>query len=217
MTAEFRRPRAVRLGRMVEKGIAGRLVNPHRVFVLSGPSGVGKNTIAERLCRQGRAVRAVTATTRPPQASEVDGKDYHFVGEEEFRRWIEEGRLVEHTNYLGHYYGTPLASVNEAAGSGRPVILTIDVDGGLQIKQKCPQVGLIFVGPPSEEELKRRLRDRRRDDTVSIEQRLRRAREEYEYADKYDFRVVNDDLERAVEEIAQIMAPQCTPEDKGSP
>ncbi|MHC4480117.1 MAG: guanylate kinase [Planctomycetota bacterium] len=191
---------------MADEGGAERLVDPGRVYVLSGPSGVGKNTIASRLCQRGGAARAVTATTRPPRAGEVDGRDYHFVDEEQFLRWIREGRLLEHTKYVDHYYGTPLASVNRAAAEGLPVLLTIDVDGALQMKRRWPEVTLIFVEPPSGEELQRRLRARRRDDTVDISQRLRRAREECEYADQYDFRVVNDDLEGAVQEVARIVA-----------
>lgn len=202
--------------RMVDNSAAGCLEDPRRVFVLSGPSGVGKNTIADRLCREGRAVRAVTATTRPPRPGEVDGRDYLFVGEDEFRRWIQNGRVVEHTNYVGHYYGTPLESVNKAAASGLPVILTIDVDGGLQIKAKWPQVTLIFISAPSDEELRRRLGRRGRDDAASIEERLRRARQEYECAERYDFRVVNDRLDRAVDEIEQIMSSRCGPETEHS-
>ncbi|MHC4787853.1 MAG: guanylate kinase [Planctomycetota bacterium] len=191
---------------MADEGGAERLVDPGRVYVLSGPSGVGKNAIASRLSQRGGAARAVTATTRPPRAGEVDGRDYHFVDEEQFLRWIREGRLLEHTKYVDHYYGTPLASVNRAAAEGLPVLLTIDVDGALQMKRRWPEVTLIFVEPPSGEELQRRLRARRRDDTVDISQRLRRAREECEYADQYDFRVVNDDLEGAVQEVARIVA-----------
>jgi len=190
---------------------ADGLLNPCHVFVLSGPSGVGKNTIADKLRREGRAVRAITATTRPPKPGEVDGRDYIFVSEDGFRQWIKEGRLIEHTRYLGHYYGTPLASVNQAGASGLPVILTIDVDGGLQIKKKLPEASLIFIEAPSEEELRRRLKHRRRDDTVSIEQRIERARQEYKYADLYDFRVVNDELDHAVEIVAGIISRQCKP------
>jgi guanylate kinase len=191
---------------MRDEPASGQLTDPGRVFVLSGPSGVGKNTLAEALRRRREAVRAVTATTRPPRPGEVAGRDYAFVSEETFRRWIEEGRLAEHARYVGHYYGTPLASVNEAAASGLPVLLTIDVEGGLQVKRKWPEVTLIFVEPPSEQELRRRLRARGRDDEESIEQRLRRAKEEYEYAPRYDFRIVNDDLERTVERVADIMS-----------
>ncbi len=191
---------------MGERKTGDGLLNARRVFILSGPSGVGKNTIAGKLCERGVAVRAVTATTRAPEPGEVDGRDYYFISRDEFRRWIDEGRLVEHTQYLSEYYGTPLFSLNEAAESGLPVILTIDVDGGLQMKRKWPEVTLVFVKPPSWEELQERLRQRRRDTTRSVIRRLERAEEEYAYADDYDYCVVNDELDEAVEEVTRIIS-----------
>ncbi|MFO7959025.1 MAG: guanylate kinase [Candidatus Brocadiia bacterium] len=181
------------------------LVNPRQLFVISGPSGVGKNTVAAELCRRGLAVRAVTATSREPRPGEEDGADYLFISEDEFERWIEEGRLLEYTRYVGNYYGTPVESVNRAAAEGLPVLLTIDVDGGLQIKRRWPEVTLIFLEPPSERELRRRLEARGRDEDESIERRLRRARQEMEYAERYDHRVVNDRLEDALSRIQRIM------------
>jgi guanylate kinase len=206
----------VRLAPQNETDAAGRLARPGWVFVLSGPSGVGKNTIADRLRARGLAVRAVTATTRPPKPGEKDGRDYLFVSEEEFRRWLREGRLAEHTQYVGHYYGTPLASVDRAGESGLPTVLTIDVDGGLQLKRKFPEVTLIFVGPPSEQELRRRLEGRGRDDADTIERRIRRAREECALAGQYDYRIVNDALGQAVEKVADIIARRTRREDNRS-
>lgn len=196
---------------MSEKSTAEDLVEPRQLFVLSGPSGVGKNTVADRLCRRGRAVRAVTATTRRPRPGEVDGRDYWFVSEEQFRDCMASGRLVEHTRYVGHYYGTPLESVNRAADSGLPVILTIDVDGGVQLKERWPQATLIFLEPPSEEELRRRLSGRGQDDEANVARRVARAREEMAYAGRYDFRVVNAELDDAVAQVEQIMACRCPP------
>ncbi len=191
---------------MDEKNNADWQINPRQLFILSGPSGVGKNSIAAELCRRSLACRAVTATTRPPRPGEVDGKDYHFIGKDEFERWIQQRQLIEHTEYLGRYYGTPFSSLERAAASKLPILLTIDVDGGLQVKSKWPEATLIFVRPPSEGELRRRLDERRRDDTDSMEQRLQRSHVEYTYADKYDFCVVNDDLSKAVEEVAHIIS-----------
>ena len=194
----------------------GALSNPRQVFVLSGPSGVGKNTIADALRRQGSAVRAVTATTRPARPGEVDGKDYAFLSEDEFRRWMAEGRLVEHTRYLGRYYGTPADAVNRAAASGLPVVLTIDVDGALQMKRQWPEVTLVFIEAPSEEELRRRQLSRGGDDPAAVERRLKRARRERAYAGRYDYRVVNDDLGRAVAEVARILAGAGKPSERAS-
>ena len=182
------------------------LIEPRQLFVLSGPSGVGKNTVADRLCLRGLAVRAVTATTRRPRPGEVDGRDYRFVSEQTFAEWLESGRLLEHTRYVGHYYGTPVESVNRAAAQGLPVILTIDVDGGVQLKARWPQATLVFVQPPDEDELRRRLSARGRDGDENVERRLARAREEMAYAPRYDYRIVNADLDEAVAEIEQIMA-----------
>ena len=183
-----------------------KLANPAQLFVISGPSGVGKNTVAHALCQRGLATRAVTATTRHPREGEKDKVDYHFLSERTFSAWIEEGRFLEHTEYVGHRYGAPISSVNEAVLSGLPVILTIDVKGGLQIKEMSEDVTLIFLAAPSEEELKRRLRQRARGDDKSAQQRLNRARQERRYAKQYDFLVVNDDLDLALEEIAEIMS-----------
>jgi len=180
-------------------------VRPERVFVVSGPSGVGKNAVARRLCESGRAVRAVTATTRRPRPGERDGVDYHFVSEEEFEECLRQGRLLEHTRYLDCYYGTPVSSVNRAAQAGLPVLLVVDVKGAMELKGRWPRLNLIFLAPPSEEALRERLRARGHDDEASIEARLRRAREELALRPRYDWTVVNDRLEDAVEQIGMII------------
>jgi guanylate kinase len=198
---------------MGEESDAGRaLTHPERVFILSGPSGVGKNTLAEKLCRLGKAVRVVTATTRPPRPGEVDGRDYHFMSKDEFVRQADQGRLLEYVTYVGNCYGTPAASVNKAAETGLPVLLVIDVDGARQLKARWPEVTLMFVLPPSREELKRRLESRGQDRPGAVSQRLQRALQECERADGYDFQVVNDRVERTVEQIAAIMKGAPTPE-----
>jgi guanylate kinase len=193
-----------------------RLLMPRQVFVLSGPSGVGKNTVAAELCRRGRAVRGVTATTRSPRRGERDGVDYTFLDEDTFSRWVEEGRLVEHTSYVGHRYGTPLASVNRAARSGLPVILTIDVDGGLQVKRRWPEVTLVFLAAPSQEELRRRIERRGGVEPDTLRRRMARARHEQQCADQYDFCVVNDEIEKVTQQIEAIMAEKFGPNGNGS-
>jgi guanylate kinase len=166
---------------------------------------VGKSTLADELEDRGAAVRAVTATTRSPRAGEVDGRDYHFVDQETFDRWVEEGRMLEHARYVGNSYGTPIESVNRAMEGGLPVVIQIDVQGGMQIKQRHPQVTLIFILPPGREELRRRLQGRGKDSASMVERRLQRAMEELDYADEYDETVVNDQVARAVDRIEQIM------------
>lgn len=179
--------------------------HPRRVFILSGPSGVGKNTLARRLCAGGFAVRAVTATSRDPRPGEEDGVDYYFVAAQKFRRWLEQGRLLEHNRYGGNYYGTPAFSVNRAAREDKPVLLVIDVNGALEIKRRWPEVHLIFIAPPDERELEERLRGRGDEDEQSVQYRLQQARKEMSLKDRYDHIVVNDSIEDAVEDLRKVI------------
>jgi guanylate kinase len=190
---------------MIETNGSGQLDDPGRVFVLSGPSGVGKNSVAQGVCRDGTAVRAVTATTREPKEGEVDEEDYYFVPDDTFARWVAEGRLLEHAEYVGNRYGTPAFSVNRALEEAPAVLLVIEVQGALQIKDRWPEVNLIFLVPPSEEELKRRLQRRGRDEAEDIQDRLTRARQEMKQSEKYDYVVVNDTLSEAVEEVKELI------------
>jgi guanylate kinase len=190
---------------MGNRETARAIAHPERVFVLSGPSGVGKNAIAARLCERGAAVRALTATSRPPRPGERDGVDYYFLSENEFQEWLRDGRLLEHIRYCGHSYGTPAFSINRAAEGGRPVLLVVDVDGALRIKSDWPDVRLVFVAPHSLGELRQRLGARGEADEAGIRQRLARAREEMALADRYDCVVVNKQLEDAVEQVVRII------------
>lgn len=176
-----------------------------RLVVISGPAGVGKNTVAERLCREVPIRRIVTATTRPPRPAEVDGCDYVFVSEEDFRRRIEEGSFLEHATVHGHLYGTPRQQVEAAADAGEDCLLLIDVQGAMQVKKLCPDALLIFLDAPDAATLGQRLAERSSEDEAERQRRLATAAAEQAYKDQYDCRVVNDDLARTVAELREII------------
>jgi len=173
------------------------------LVVISGPSGAGKTTIARQVEKRLNADFSVSATTRPKTNADVEGRDYYFLTEEEFLRRAEAGEMLESAQVFGrHWYGTPREPVERALEAGRLVILEIDVQGGLQVRRAMPEAFMIFIEPPSEEELVRRLRDRGRDDEASIQQRFSEAKSEINTArasGAYDLFVVNDDLEHAIE------------------
>lgn len=176
-----------------------------RLIVISGPSGSGKSTLWRRLVRQPRVVFSVSATTRPPRPDEVDGREYHFVSEAEFSRRIGAGELLEWAEVHGHRYGTLRAEVERALDAGQDIVLEIDVQGAAQVRRSgLPQVS-IFVRPPSLEVLEQRLRERRSDSGEQIRRRLERARDELARAPEYDHVVVNDDLERMVAEVEELL------------
>ncbi len=190
---------------MPDENAQPTLDQPGRVFVVSGPSGVGKNTLVRELEKRDVVTRAVTATTREPREGEKDGEDYHFVTSDEFERWVDEGRFLEHARYCGNRYGTPVFSVNKSLETGRAVVLVIEVQGAMQIKEKYPGVRLIFIAPPSEQELRRRLAGRGDEDGDTLEQRLERAREELDYAKHYDHVIENDSVQRAADELEELI------------
>lgn len=178
-----------------------------RVIVISGPSGVGKSTICREALRRLRNVHlSVSLTTRPPGPGEQNGRDYWFVSEQEFRERIEQGRLLEYANVFGNLYGTPKDKVDEALELGQSVILEIDVQGGRQAKAVYPDAVMIFILPPEEKVLADRIGRRGRDSAEVVRRRLDKARAEIASArEHYDNRVVNEDLERAVDEVVQII------------
>lgn len=178
------------------------------LLVISGPSGVGKTTIVRDVVHRLDAVFSVSATTRPKTGADVAGRDYDFISEEEFQRRVDAGAFIEYAQVFGRsWYGTPRQAVEEALRSGRIVLLEIDVQGGLQIKRAMPEAFMVFVEPPSEQELLRRLRERKRDDEDAIARRFAESKHEIAIArasGAYDVFVINDRLERAIEEIVAL-------------
>jgi len=174
--------------------------------ILSGPSGCGKGTVREILFRKHPELAfSVSCTTRAPRAGETDGVDYHFISKESFDKMVEEGAFLEWARFVGTSYGTPLAPIKQWMDDGISPVLEIDVQGATQIRRKLPQTISIFLLPPSVEELERRLRSRGTETDEVIAGRLARAKEEMQEADKYDYQVINDEPERAAQEIADII------------
>ena len=175
------------------------------LIVISGFSGAGKGTILNRLLRDYDEYDfSVSMTTRAPRDGEVNGKDYFFVTRDEFEKAIKEDGFVEYAEYCGNYYGTPKAYVEEQLKKGKSVILDIEVQGAMQIKEKFPDALMVFVAPPSIDILLQRLRARGTETEEVIQKRLLRAKEEVERIDKYEYLVINDDLDTAVSELHQM-------------
>ena len=177
-----------------------------RLIVISGPSGVGKGTVVKALMDRDPRVRlSVSATTRPIRPSETDGIQYHFITHEEFERMIEADLFLEHAQYVGNRYGTPEKAVDEMLEQGFDVILEIEVQGGVQVMHRRPDAITIFIAAPSFEELARRLRGRGDTDEEKVQMRLQQARMEYLIAPQYQYIVVNDLLEDAVDDVQSIL------------
>jgi guanylate kinase len=175
------------------------------VLIVSGPSGSGKSTIVKRILQLPGTLLSVSCTTRSPRKTESDGKWYNFVSEAEFQQMVERGEFLEYAQVFGkNWYGTPRKWLDEAAAQKKDLVLEIDVQGALQVKQKLPGAVAIFVLPPSRAELERRIRARGQDSEDEIKRRLERARQEMLSYSSYDFAIINDDLERAAEEAQTI-------------
>ena len=182
------------------------------LIVLSGPSGVGKGTVRKELFSQANTnyEYSISMTTRNPREGEVDGVDYFFKSREEFEVLIEQGGLLEHAEFVGNYYGTPLAYVNETLDAGRDVFLEIEVQGAKQIREKAPDALFIFLAPPSLSELKSRLVGRGTETAEVIAKRIATAEEELEMMSLYDYVVENDEVANACDKInAIIKAEHC--------
>lgn len=176
------------------------------LVVGSGPSGVGKGTVHGEVLKQcANMGYSISITTRRPRPGEIDGKDYFFVTKEKMLRMIDNGELLEYADVFGNFYGTPRVYVEEQLAQGRDVLLEIDVQGALQVKEKMPEALLIFIAPPSLDELERRLRGRNTETPEVIERRLTDALGELEQQDKYDYVVVNDTVDKAVTEYLEIL------------
>lgn len=186
---------------MTKKKTKGTLI------VLSGPSGVGKSTVIAELLSEREDIHfSVSYTTRAPRVGEADGVDYCFVSREEFEGMIEREEFLEYARYVDNYYGTSLKVIQDKLDQGVDVLLEIEVQGAATVKQKCPDAVLIFVIPPTFEELSRRLHGRATDDESVIQGRLERAKKEYQHIPLYDYLVINDSVPNATQEILSILA-----------
>jgi guanylate kinase len=177
---------------------------PGRLFVVAGPSGVGKDTLIRELIGRWPFYLSVSATTRPARPGEVDGRDYVFLSDEEFSRWVAEGRFLEWAEFSQRRYGTPRQALETQLAAGVDVLVEVEVQGAMQIKERKPEATFVFIEPPSMEELEARLA--RRGDTRDIEARLERARVEMSMAHEFDHRVVNEVLSDAVAGLLSVVA-----------
>ena len=183
-----------------------RKTEPGVLIIVSAPSGCGKSTVVHRLMEKRENLRfSVSATTRKPREGETDGVDYYFVSRQEFRRMVDEDEFLEHAEYVGNCYGTPRAPVEKLLNDGFDVYLDIDVQGAMQVKALRPETLMIFLMPPSMEELERRLVKRGNNTPEEIKGRLAAAEREFAFRDHFDYVVVNDVVERAVDEISQLI------------
>lgn len=176
------------------------------LFVISGPSGVGKGTIVKRVLKESDAELSVSMTTREPREGEQHGRDYYFVTTDEFKESIANGKLLEYAVVFENMYGTPREAVARRLEKGRDVILEIDVQGGLKVKSSMPEAVLIFILPPSLRELRERIEGRATDAPDVIDRRMNGALNEIKLVGEYDYYIVNDDLETAVSTVREIMA-----------
>lgn len=177
-----------------------------KLFVISGCSGVGKGTVLKEFMARNsdEFMLSVSCTTRKPRPGEIDGVNYFFLTREEFEDCIKKDKFLEHALFAGNFYGTKQKYIHQKFAEGMNIILEIETQGALQVKKKMPEAVLIFIAPPSVQELENRLRGRHTEDEETIKKRLDLVKTELERSKQYDYVVVNDDLERAVSEIEEI-------------
>lgn len=177
-----------------------------QLIVITGPSGVGKGTLVRQLLEYYPNLHlSVSATTRLPRAGEIDGKEYYFVTKERFRQMIQDGKLLEWTEFAGNCYGTPRLAVEEKLQQNISVLLEIEIEGAKQIKQTFPKAFRIFILPPSFDELEHRLRQRGTESEEDILRRLERAKEEIALGEEFDRQIINDDLETALTALITVI------------
>lgn len=184
-------------------------IEPGVLIIVSAPSGCGKSTVVRALMEQRDKLRfSVSATTRSPREGETDGVDYYFVSREQFQQMVDEGAFLEHAEYVGNCYGTPRAPVEKQLAEGYDVYLDIDVQGAMQVKALRPETLMIFLMPPSMEELERRLTKRGNNTPEEVKARLAAAEREFAFKERFDHVVVNDEVDRAVAEISGLIDAQ---------
>ena len=177
------------------------------LLILSGPSGVGKGTVVQELIRRNSNITvSVSMTTRAPRLGEVEGESYYFVTKEDFLSRLSKGEMLEHSNHFENYYGTPKAPVSKALSCGTDVILEIDVNGAFAVKEKMPDSVLIMIAPPSLSDLRDRLKGRNTETETVIEERIGRAKFELGKAHRYDYIIINDDIQEATVAVETIIA-----------
>ncbi len=175
------------------------------LIVLSGPSGVGKGTVAKKIIENNSNVLlSISCTTRAPRAGEINGRDYFFIGKSEFKEKINSDGFLEHSEHFENYYGTPKDFVLKSL-ENNDVLLEIDVNGGLEVKKSFPSAVLIMLTPPSEEEVRNRLMKRSTESMEKIKLRMKRMEYELKQRSKYDYEVVNDDLDDAIKQVEKII------------
>ena len=181
--------------------------NRGMLIVLSGPSGVGKGPVRQAMLEdEFRDFHySVSMTTRKPRPGEQDGVDYYFVSKEEFEQEIANDGMLEYAQYVDNYYGTPMKYVNQTLESGRDILLEIEVQGAMQVREKCPDGVFIFLTPPDLLELRNRIQKRGTDDQATIDKRMQKAADEIRMMENYDYAVVNDEIPNAVQRIEKII------------
>ena len=179
--------------------------NKGLLLVVSAPSGCGKGTILGEILKDEGFYYSISATTRAPREGEQDGVNYHFITKEEFEQRIARGGMLEYAQYCGNYYGTPKNEVEQMREAGRDVILEIEVEGAMKVRSLCPDAVFLFIAPPSVEELRRRLNKRGTEAAEVIEERVAQASRELSYADRYDYIIVNGELEKAIDDFRTIV------------